>query len=426
MKQRTRWVWVVGGWVLAFAGCGGGKSESVDAAQAQCGQGGYYTCVGPAGCTGTQMCVSGKLTACDCSQSSGTQPAGSGTSGVSGSTGDGGSPDAGGTSSNPSSGDAGSGVPVDGGGAQPPPQDAGSNVPSEDCSNGVDDDGDGKIDCLDEDCGAWTCAASAPSGWSGPIVLYEGAKKAPSCEGSYTEIAMHGGTAASADDAQCTTCTCSGSGACASNLTFAAGSQTDCSGTTCDAMLNTGCTELSSTCLSAATAYVQTRVSGGGDCSPSAQSPSIADATWAKNVLACAPGSAPRRGGCGPGNVCAPPTPFAGPFCILKQGDQACPSGAYTDRRVYYTAIDDTRDCTACSCGQDCAYSWQVFDDGDTACATPLATKTSAGECVTVTPSSGKIRVGATISGAGGCTPSGGAATGSVSASDPYTACCLP
>jgi hypothetical protein len=134
-----------------------------------------------------------------------------------------------------------------------------------------------------------------------------------------------------------------------------------------------------------------------------------------------------RRGGCSPGNVCAPQAPFSGPFCIVKQGDVPCPSGPYTDRRVYFTAVDDTRKCSDCSCGSDCSYSWKIFDDADTSCAqTPLATKTSAGECVTVTPSSGKIRVGAAISGTGTCTPGGGQPTGTTSASGPVTACCAP
>jgi hypothetical protein len=35
---------------------------------------------------------------------------------------------------------------------------------AEDCTNGVDDDGDGAIDCDDTDCGAYQCAPSAPPG----------------------------------------------------------------------------------------------------------------------------------------------------------------------------------------------------------------------------------------------------------------------
>lgn len=46
----------------------------------------------------------------------------------------------------------------------------------EDCANGDDDDGDGLTDCADPDCGAvgYACVAAPPSGWSGPVAIYEG------------------------------------------------------------------------------------------------------------------------------------------------------------------------------------------------------------------------------------------------------------
>jgi hypothetical protein len=435
-KQQTRWFLAASALSLLIWGCGHKKAAGSDttAKQPECSSGTSFSCIGSVGCMGMQMCVSGKLTACDCSRNAtggGTAGTNGGnTSGGNGTSGGGGNKpaDGGGTPTTPA--DAGSGnAPMDGSTmTTPPPKDAGgnNNTGNEDCSNGVDDDGDGKIDCADSECGAWICAANAPTGWTGPSLLYEGDAKPPACDGSYGTIAMRGGTAASGDAAQCT-CTCSGGGSCASFLAFASGAQGNCSDAACVANVDTSCTELSSSCLSTATSYVQTRLPPGStSCAAPTQSTSIGDANWAKYALACSPGSAPRRGGCDPGNVCAPPTPFAGHFCIVKQGDQACPSGPYTDRHVYYTAIDDTRDCTACTCDQDCSYSWKIYDDADTSCATPLATKTAAGECVSVTPASGKIRVGVAMSGAGSCMQNGGTATGSVSASDPYTACCLP
>src|SRR5262249_31310533 len=44
---------------------------------------------------------------------------------------------------------------------------------AENCLNGVDDDGDGAVDCDDPDCsaGGFACAEAAPDGWSGPVIF---------------------------------------------------------------------------------------------------------------------------------------------------------------------------------------------------------------------------------------------------------------
>jgi hypothetical protein len=93
---------------------------------------------------------------------------------------------------------------------------------------------------------------------------------------------------------------------------------------------------------------------------------------------------------------------------------------------VYFTDVDDTRDCSACQCAHDCSYTWRVFDAADTTCQTPLLTLTEPNECRAVTPATGKIRVGATIAGSGACAPSGGTASGAAQGSSPITVCCAP
>jgi hypothetical protein len=105
-----------------------------------------------------------------------------------------------------------------------------------------------------------------------------------------------------------------------------------------------------------------------------------------------------------------------------------CPAGPYSDKRVYYTKIDDQRNCSACSCGSDCSYQWQVFADSDTSCGSgPVDSATSAGACLSAgTLSASNVVLGMTASGSGGCTPSGGDPTGSAQAKSPYTACCVP
>ena len=300
----------------------------------------------------------------------------------------------------------------------------------EDCDNDVDDDGDGDADCADDDCLMRTCVEAAPDGWRGPAVLYIGDAAAPASGGAYPMKVASGGTAVSAAAAQCSTCTCSpASPGCAGFLNFGTGADSACDGVgDCTTSLSSACAELSSPCFaSVTTGYVQTQLPGGpATCSPSAQNPVVPAAGWAQNVLACAPSAALARAGCDAEEVCAHEAPFDGALCVVKSGDHACPAGAYSDRRLYYSSIDDTRGCSACGCHHDCAYTWQIFDAADAACQTPLLTLSSPNQCAAVTPSAGKIRVGATITGSGACAASGGTPTGAATAQSPITVCCVP
>jgi hypothetical protein len=424
------------GWILPLAiiGCSGGSGGGPKdgSAGAACDSPGTSYSCSRGTCEGTQLCTAaGKMTPCDCSTAgttslldSGHVSAGDASLLDAGHAADSGKPADGSVKTPPDAGHGGAA----GGAAGAAAADSGTHV-IEDCGNGVDDDGDGKIDCADEDCAARTCLADAPAGWSGPTVLYVGSEKAPACGGAYPSEALRGGLDVSAPAAECSACSCTQAApGCSSFLGFGMGTQADCSDAACKTQIDSSCVELVPSCLNGlATAYVQTQLPPSAmSCMPSApQSPMIADPAFMQHVLACG-SSDLRRGGCSPGNVCAPEGPFTGPYCIVQPGDLACPAGPYSDKRVYFTAIDDKRDCSACSCGSDCSYTWKIFDDADATCQTPLGTKTSAGECVVVTPSSGKIRVGAAITGTGTCAASGGQPTGSATANSPVTACCKP
>ena len=304
-----------------------------------------------------------------------------------------------------------------------PPPASGDEV----CDNGVDDDGDGAADCADNDCGDRTCARVAPDGWQGPAVLFAGDVPAK-CAGAYKSELARGGTAPAADPALCDTCSCTPSSpSCASFLDFSVGGTSGCGGVTCSASVSASCSPLSSPCLDGlSTGYVETRLPNGlSSCSPSSQSAELPDSTWDGAMLACGTGDL-QRGGCGDNRVCAPPLPAGAALCVVRTGSHQCPSGPYSERQLYYTGIDDTRDCSACACDHDCGYAWEIYDAGDTSCSTPLLTLNDAEQCVQVTPSAGAIRVGVDISGSGACMPTGGDATGDVAARDPVTVCCDP
>jgi hypothetical protein len=385
-----------------------------------CVTGTSYECSGPGNCAGRQFCRSGFLTDCACQ---GTLPPSSNDAGTSGMR-DGGT--AASDASTPGT-DSGSG-----GRDAAPEADSGRDTGTpatteEDCNNNRDDDGDGDADCADSECTERLCVDAVPDGWDGPFLIYQGEEDPPECGGGFPDEALNGGTAVTADPAECSSCSCSGAGSCP-NPRIETGGDEAC-GNSCTSTVANSCTLLSTSCLSGLnTGYVETKLptGAGAGCTPSAQSPTVPAANWEEHAFGCAPAEALSRAGCGRTQVCAPAAPFEGALCIAHDGDVACPSGTYDDRRVYFTGIDDTRGCSACECGADCDYTWRVYDASDTSCATPLFTLDSPGQCEAVSPSSGSIRVGATVATpTAACDPSGGTPTGGAQGADPVTVCCL-
>jgi hypothetical protein len=337
--------------------------------------------------------------------------------------------------------DAGSAGTSDAGTTKPPPtQDAGHPPPThadsgtpppaqhaEDCSNGIDDDGDGDPDCADDDCAARTCVGAAPSGWTGPSVVYVGSDP-PNCGGDYAKAALSGGTAVSADPAECSTCSCSNTtAACASLVNIISTIDPQCGGVTCTDSVSEACKTLNSSCFgSATTAYAHMELPQGlATCSPTAdQSATIGDASWKKEVRACAASTKLHIGGCADGEVCAAKTPFSGDICIVKAGDLSCPNSTYSKKHVYYKGMNDTRDCSPCDCDHDCTYNWRQEAAG-ASCSAAFSLDQS-NSCVTVSPSSSQINVGVQITGTGACDATGGEPTGEAKASGPVTVCCMP
>lgn len=177
--------------------------------------------------------------------------------------------------------------------------DAPNTTAEVDCSDGLDDNGDGKPDCADPTCAnVVACVPAIPAGWTGYTVFYEGtAASAPSCSAPYATAQPLAHDGLDAPDATCSPCICSGSGICTAS---------------------------------------------GGD-------PTLPPATWANDAVTCTGTTAAT--GCAGTDACEPnvPAPFAGP-CIRSDGDVQCPSGSFSDRHVVYTSVTDTRACTACTC----------------------------------------------------------------------------
>jgi hypothetical protein len=335
---------------------------------------------------------------------------------------------------------------------------------NEDCLNGQDDDGDTDVDCEDSDCTAgYTCSAPLPSGWTGPVVYYEGpAAGAPGCNasGGYPQPAQTASSGFNAGSPTCPTCSCgSPSGmSCSAEAVFFDGPS--CGGSGCwggsPAYCNGGLITVGSACkpqsmCSDATGLVPTSAvftnaqASGGTCTSSfTGTENIPTPTFTNTVRAC--GGAPGSGtGCGAGAVCLPKPapPFDSSVCIYKTGDVACPAGAWSQKSVFHLSFNDTRDCSACACGSatgNCgSTTLELFTDGvcqqgkstlpgpDLGGCTNLQNDTTpivAPNCNGFNGVSLSMRLVGTPSG-GSCPATGGQVTGSATPTEPITFCCL-
>ena len=308
--------------------------------------------------------------------------------------------------------------------------DAQAPTEPERCDNDLDDDGDNHVDCADDDCSEVTCVSQAPRGWHGPVAMRRDAAGGD-CGEMFSQTALDVG-AEPDGPTTCSACTCSGGATgCAAFVDFGTGTNAQCAAPSCTTSINQSCSEIMPPCIAGqSSAFLQTKLpQATGSCTPSEIEMTGPAASWKLRAKACSANSF-RRGGCKTGQVCLPSDPgpaFEARYCIWQDGQNDCPGATFTDKRTYFRELNDTRSCSACSCnGPNCRYSWNVFNDGDTSCSTPLLQLDRADQCVQVNPANDRLRVGASIDGDGTCAASGGQAQGSVTGSKAVTVCCEP
>jgi hypothetical protein len=282
------------------------------------------------------------------------------------------------------------------------------------------------------------------AGWSGPFALFSGASGTlPSgCDpATYVSApAFTGNEGLSPAPAQCS-CTCAppeGRSCTPPGVTFYAQADNTCA-TPCDAglSLDGGCVVVPTSCPSF---VIGSTVPAGGSCVADG-GVTIPPLAWSKAAMACSPGQTAPRGSCGSGELCLP---SKAPFCIMHPGSVACPPGEYyVAPYVYFSSADDSRGCTACSCGAPSSGSCSLspvtpppgipyFDAAapsglvylDTSCVTPSGVFFVPESCPGL-PTAKSLKLSATIVLEGGtCEPSGATATGSAMPNTPTTFCC--
>lgn len=338
----------------------------------------------------------------------------------------------------------------------------------EDCTNGVDDDANGQIDCADPSCTDHTCVPEIPAGWEGYFALYDGAPSGdPGCPAQFpstTTPAYLGNDGIMPSPAECE-CTCTapqgmtcapldslniqtGDGPCGQatycngQLSVPAGWTGACTGNThypggqltCGTGASMACdTNTGNPCNVSVRSNAV--VATGGSCQPNPVKVTRPDPTWERFGRAC--GDAPTTGlGCNIGQTCLPQmqAPYENGVCVAQQGDVPCPPGAFTEKHVFYGEVLDTRACTDdCSCGAaaggTCPTTISIYADNTVDTCLTLVTSFPAGTCKDVPNNPTFSARMATAPGAptgGSCQVSGGTPVGTVAPMSPKTFCCIP
>jgi hypothetical protein len=306
---------------------------------------------------------------------------------------------------------------------------------TEDCMNGIDDDGNGMVDCADPACSAgYRCVPQVPSGFTGPGEVFDGPGPSPPCDQLYPKESLDG-WATPQCPTSCGPCTCgSPTGVTCGNPSVASGVES-CPKPPTPLPPGT-CTPATFAAGSMFATFAGTASTSGGSCP--GLGGTVPPITWNKGHLCTA--NVEGGKGCAVGYVCwpKPQPPFLPQACVFAHDDQTCPSTGYTVKRNYYGTQDvhDTRVCSTCACnapsGGTCAATlgmWTKASIGTTSCATPsLITYTVPSLCQTVPNNIGAVMFTSKGYTGGSCTPSGPATlTGTCTPSGTQTtACCTP
>ncbi len=274
--------------------------------------------------------------------------------------------------------------------------------PIEGCSNGSDDDGDGKVDCQDEDCGGYICipAPSDPAFSGGPHLLVDAASDAP-CSPAFPDAGVTGQRLVDAPNPCDCACGDPTGQACAATVSLHPAPA--CAGGGATVGLASG------PCTSSVASAVSVGVSAapsGGTCPPSAVPP--VPPTFAP-VRSC---TAPRGGGCEEGFVCARPQAPTGEasICFERSGDVPCDDAAFPLKVLVFDDVPvDGRTCAGtCGCGSPAGGSCNgsvIIMDGD--CGGAQVASVPLAGCAELDPgvSGAGLDLVASVATAGACAP---------------------
>jgi hypothetical protein len=280
--------------------------------------------------------------------------------------------------------------------------------------------------------GNFACVPDVPSGWEGPLEVYSGSAGPPACTtyfaqsvGAYDVLQAPAATCGCSCGGSTTTCNPPGI---SFSDSMTCGSVASCA----TAYLSPNvCTHVDerSACVGSALLDI-TMLAGSSTSGPCAPQPmsTVPPYTWGTQARGCVSTVAPAQVDCSSGQICAPKpeTGFATKLCISHAGDVICPGGGYGVKHLYYTAVDDTRSCTNCTCGGatggSCDFTVTGYTSTTSSCTGGAIIYGNGTKCAGV-QQPGDFRM--TVMSTGGtCAPSTSTATGTAAPIDPVTVCC--
>lgn len=280
------------------------------------------------------------------------------------------------------------------------------------------------------------CLASAPAGWTGPVVLMEGPADValPICAGGYPTLSLESLSDPVADPAICE-CNCGPAQNVSCSTSITVWPAADCTagfpviGTTY-ALPNTSCVNVADTTFSW---WSLSSTHSGGSCAPSSNM-EIPVPSYERQIRMC--GTEATSRGCEADEVCAPipSQPLPNVSCIYQEGDHECPEGDYSERSIHYRDHDDDRTCApACTCaapdGNCTGASANLYatDTCNLESAPGSGTLPSEG-CfdAALQPTIRGVRRTGTASFSGDCAEQGYQPSGELTPTDPVTVCCQP
>jgi hypothetical protein len=308
------------------------------------------------------------------------------------------------------------------------------------CNNGIDDDGNGRIDCADEACQSvgYTCVRPPDSRiFSDTASVQTAASESEldACEnpfitpqagpgGSYAQLfggALHAPTA-------CSPCRCAAAGAC-SALSVRTYPTATCAGMPQTAVVSPQCASATAVTLApqSSLAISQTAPAGALRCDAKQAQP--VHAAFERVVRVCVANQLPAAG-CESGFLCAPPPSRSAKRarCTLAKGtgEATCPPD-YPIREVLFEGMEDDRSCSACTCSaptnQKCTARLRIAEIAGEKCGADIAS--TEGDACLALPRGGSLSIYGESSPDADCSVvAGGEAKGRVNPGKKRTLCC--
>ena len=278
-----------------------------------------------------------------------------------------------------------------------------------------------------EEGGGGSCGDAAPAGWTGPFALSSASPPDASlvCPQGWAPQAM-GGQDLIAPAATCG-CDCApGGGTCSVSVSYY--SDSSCTAVVESAASDGGCADLFT--ASSHGYAIATGVATGMTCAP-APTTAVPAIGWTTGVVLCAP---PAIEACADGPCLpAPPTGFDGRWCVMAEGEQGCPAGAYSEASVVHRNAVDSRACSPCTCDAPasaaCPGAVNVYFLPDCAFGFEAGNMAVSGTCGAAPYDGADDYWSLAYDGAPptyACGGPGVAPIGEAAPSEPFTMCCTP